>query len=177
MTADLGTAHRRRIWRAAVVVTTAAGLLLVSGCQSSARTPAAQAAADTVANSSRPTVTFEPVSSSVDVAPNTPVRIAVKDGTLTAVRVVDAKGRALDGALDASKTQWTGSAPLRIASNYRVTATAADAKGATVEHTAFFSTLKPKATLKARPWASACRSSSASTSRSPTAPLSSEVWS
>jgi lipoprotein-anchoring transpeptidase ErfK/SrfK len=129
------------------VVTTAAGLLLASGCQSNAPTPGAKAAAAAGAASTT-TITFEPTSSSTDVRPDAPVSVVAKGGTLTAVALVDSRGRAVDGALDGTKTRWTAGAPLTIAQHYRVTAKAVDASGTALERTAFFSTMKPKTTLK-----------------------------
>jgi lipoprotein-anchoring transpeptidase ErfK/SrfK len=76
------------------------------------------------------------------------VSVVAKGGTLTAVEVVDAKGRTVDGTLDESRTRWTAAAPLNVAQHYRVTAKAVDPAGAPLERTAFFSTFKPKGTLK-----------------------------
>jgi Uncharacterized protein conserved in bacteria len=76
------------------------------------------------------------------------VSVVATGGTLTAVAVVDAKGRAVDGTLDGSKTRWTAGAPLLVAEHYRVTAKAIGATGTALERTSFFSTVKPKVTLK-----------------------------
>lgn len=143
--------RRRRAARAAVVALSAAGLLLASGCQNASPTPAAQAAAGAVqaeADLPQPTITFEPASSTTDVRPDDEVSVSAADGTLTAVTVADAKGRQVDGQLSADKRHWTATAPLRIAQHYRVTAAAVDAKGGSVERSAYFATIKPKATLK-----------------------------
>jgi lipoprotein-anchoring transpeptidase ErfK/SrfK len=148
MIADLRATQVQRGWKAAVVITTAAGLLLVSGCQSTSPTPAAEAAQAAAAAAAKVSITFEPVSSSTDVRPDAPVSVVAKDGTLTAVAVVDGKGRAVEGALDGSKTRWTAAAPLMVAQHYRVTARAIDKAGASLERTAFFSTFKPKVSLK-----------------------------
>ena len=148
MTADTRVLAARRAWKAAVVLTTAAGLLLASGCQSTAPTPAAQAAAKASAGPSTATIRFEPGADATDVLPTAPVSVVAQGGTLTSVAVVDGKGRALDGALDGSKTRWTAASALLVAQHYNVTAKAVDPKGVAVESTATFSTLKPKGTLK-----------------------------
>ena len=148
MTADTRVLAARRTWKAAVVLTTAAGLLLASGCQSTAPTPAAQAAATASAGPSTATIRFEPGADATDVLPTAPVSVVAQGGTLTSVAVVDGKGRALDGALDGSKTRWTAASALLVAQHYNVTAKAVDPKGVAVESTATFSTLKPKGTLK-----------------------------
>jgi len=148
MTADTRVLAARRAWKAAVVLTTAAGLLLASGCQSTAPTPAAQAAAKASAGPSTATIRFEPGADATDVLPTAPVNVVAQGGTLTSVAVVDGKGRALDGALDGSKTRWTAASALLVAQHYNVTAKAVDPKGVAVESTATFSTLKPKGTLK-----------------------------
>jgi lipoprotein-anchoring transpeptidase ErfK/SrfK len=137
----------RRSWKAAVAVSAAAGLLLVSGCQSTAPTPAAQAAAVRGAVAAT-TITFQPVSDSTDVRPDAPVSVVAAGGTLTAVTLLDAKGRSVEGALDGSKTRWTASAPLVVAQHYRLTAKAVGGDGTALERAATFSTFKPKATLK-----------------------------
>jgi len=148
MTADTRVLAARRAWKAAVVLTTAAGLLLASGCQSTTPTPAAQAAAKASAGPSTATIRFEPGADATDVLPTAPVSVVAQGGTLTSVAVVDGKGRALDGALDGSKTRWTAASALLVAQHYNVTAKAVDPKGVAVESTATFSTLKPKGTLK-----------------------------
>jgi lipoprotein-anchoring transpeptidase ErfK/SrfK len=151
MTVETRVFSTRRGWKAAVVISTAAGLLLASGCQSpTTPTPAqaAQGARGAQGAVSITTITFEPVSNSTDVRPDTPVSVVANGGTLTSVDVVDAKGRTLDGTLDGSQTRWTAASPLRVAEHYRVTAKALDPKGAALERTAFFATLRPKGTLK-----------------------------
>ena len=168
----------RRTWKAAVVLTTAAGLLLASGCQSPRRRlrlPRRQRRRRL--GPSTATIRFEPGADATDVLPTAPVSVVAQGGTLTSVAVVDGKGRALDGALDGSKTRWTAASALLVAQHYNVTAKAVDPKGVAVERTATFSTLKPKGTLKTSisplsgsRSASACRSSCGSTSPSATAP-------
>jgi lipoprotein-anchoring transpeptidase ErfK/SrfK len=151
MTVETRVFSTRRGWKAAVVIATAAGLLLASGCQSpTTPTPAqaAQGARGAQGAASTTTITFEPVSNSLDVRPDTPVSVVANGGTLTSVDVVDAKGRTLAGTLDGSQTRWTAASPLLIAQHYRVTAKAVDSKGAALERTAFFATLRPKGTLK-----------------------------
>jgi lipoprotein-anchoring transpeptidase ErfK/SrfK len=151
MTVETRVCSTRRGWKAAVVIATAGGLLLASGCQSpTTPTPAqaAQGARGAQGAASITTITFEPVSNSIDVRPDTPVSVVANGGTLTSVDVVDAKGRTLDGTLDGSQTRWTAVSPLRVAQHYRVTAKAVDPKGVALERTAFFATLRPKGTLK-----------------------------
>jgi lipoprotein-anchoring transpeptidase ErfK/SrfK len=151
MTVQTRVLRTRRGWQAAVVIATAAGLLLASGCESpTTPTPAqaAQGARGAQGAASITTITFEPVSNSLDVRPDTPVSVVANGGTLTSVDVVDAKGRTLDGTLDGSQTRWTAVSPLLVAQHYRVTAKAVDPKGAALERTAFFATLRPKGTLK-----------------------------
>jgi lipoprotein-anchoring transpeptidase ErfK/SrfK len=154
MTVETRVFSTRRGWKAAVVIATAAGLLLASGCQSPTTPTPAQAAQGAPGAqgaqgaASTTTITFEPVSNSLDVRPDTPVSVVANGGTLTSVDVVDAKGRTLAGTLDGSQTRWTAASPLLIAQHYRVTAKAVDSKGAALERTAFFATLRPKGTLK-----------------------------
>jgi lipoprotein-anchoring transpeptidase ErfK/SrfK len=149
MTTHGRVAQRRPAWRAAAALTAAAGLLLASGCQSTSPTPAAQAAAGAMDRAApAATIIFEPGSNSTDVRPNDTVAVRVDKGTLTSVTVADAKGRTVEGQLGSDKRSWTATGPLRVADHYRMTAAAVDAKGRTVERSAFFSTLKPKVVLE-----------------------------
>jgi len=76
------------------------------------------------------------------------VSVVAKGGTLTTVAVVDSRGHNVAGTLDGSKTRWTADGPLMLAQQYRVTARAIDAGGGALERSAYFSTIKPKTTLK-----------------------------
>jgi lipoprotein-anchoring transpeptidase ErfK/SrfK len=149
MTAVGVMATRQRIWRLAVVATAAAGLLLTAGCQSTNQTPAAQAAAGAVEQrAAAAKIAFQPATSSVDVRPDDAVTVTATDGKLTSVTVLDANGKSVEGQLAPDHSSWTATGPLRVAQHYRVSASAVDADGRSVDSTAFFATLKPKKVLE-----------------------------
>jgi lipoprotein-anchoring transpeptidase ErfK/SrfK len=141
--------RRRSFRRSAVLGAVAAALLLSTGCQSTDHTPAAQAAANAVEDrTSAAKIVFQPATSAMDVRPDAAVSVSVTDGELTSVNLVDDKSRSVPGTLAADGSSWTATAPLRVARQYRASATAVDADGRTVDATAFFATLKPKKVLE-----------------------------
>jgi len=91
------------------------------------------------------TVSVQPADKAAGLAPNTPVVVTASKGTLTTVKVTDAKGAALEGALDAARTTWKSTGQLTFGSTYQVAATAANADGKTTTSQASFSTMAPKA--------------------------------
>ena len=90
-------------------------------------------------------VTFTPVADATDVLPGSPVVVAVSGGTLQTVSVA-AGGKAVAGALDADGRTWRSTDALGYGLTYTVTASAVDGKGAPVQKTCSFTTVKPTAT-------------------------------
>jgi lipoprotein-anchoring transpeptidase ErfK/SrfK len=135
------------MWRSAVVVASAAGLLLTSGCESTT-SPAAQAAAGAEQPRAAVKIAFSPDTSSVDVRPDTTVAVTATDGKLTTVTLLDAAGRSIDGQLASDGSSWTSTGLLRLAQHYRVSAAAVDADGLSTDSTAIFTTVKPKKVLE-----------------------------
>lgn len=135
------------MWRSAVVVASAAGLLLTSGCESTT-SPAAQAAAGAEQPRAAVKIAFSPDTSSVDVRPDTTVAVTATDGKLTTVTLLDAAGRGIDGQLASDGSSWTSTGLLRLAQHYRVSAAAVDADGLSTDSTAIFTTVKPKKVLE-----------------------------
>jgi lipoprotein-anchoring transpeptidase ErfK/SrfK len=91
---------------------------------------------------------FTPGSNAVDVAPGHPVVVTATAGTVSSVRLTDAKGRQLTGQVSADGTTWTSDDDLRVAQHYRLLAEATDAKGRTTTRSGFFATAEPRAVLE-----------------------------
>jgi lipoprotein-anchoring transpeptidase ErfK/SrfK len=138
--------RRARVAALAVV----SGLLLVTGCTSTNPSPAAQAAVEAVEEPAAPEVTIalDPPSASVDVAPGVPVTVTASGGELRTVTLTDDKGRTLPGDIATDGSTWISADPLRVARHYRVSATAVDQAGRTVERSGFFATVAPRAELE-----------------------------
>ena len=131
---------------AAVAALTAAGLLLVAGCQSPATT--AQAAAQ-AAEKKLPlaAIAVEPGPYLVQVHPDTPVTVTASNGTLTNVVMTGKKDRPVAGSMSADGASWTATGELGLNTRYSVRATAANAQGATSSTESSFTTVAPKARL------------------------------
>lgn len=142
--------QRSRVRLAALGAGSALVLLAAAGCQSASPDPAARAAATgpLAADVPAATITFAPLTRATGVRPDVPVSVTAHHGRLTSVTVVDGKGRRLPGRLGAGDRTWTTTSPLRLRQHYRVSAVAVDGDGATLERSAAFSTVRPKALLK-----------------------------
>jgi lipoprotein-anchoring transpeptidase ErfK/SrfK len=76
-------------------------------------------------------------------------KVVASNGTLRSVAVRAADGRRLPGRLAADRRSWTSSGPLAPATRYRVTVAAVDEAGTPARQTTSFSTLRPRAELRA----------------------------
>lgn len=137
---------------AGVLLAGAAALALLSGCTSTtspASAPAAHAAVEGAAHAaSKASIDFTPASSSTDVPVDEPVTVTATDGSLTAVTLVDAKGRQVEGQISADKLTWTSNDALRVSQHYRLTASAVDKAGRGVERSGYFATISPRKVLE-----------------------------
>ncbi|KJK54819.1 L,D-transpeptidase, partial [Saccharothrix sp. ST-888] len=70
--------------------------------------------------------------------------VSVASGKLSKVTVTDQAGKEVAGAISADGASWAPSANLSVASQYKVTAQAADDKGVVATAESSFSTLTPK---------------------------------
>lgn len=95
-------------------------------------------------------VDIEPKDGSQGVAPDAPLKVSVASGKLTQVAVTDKDGKAVDGTLAADGSGWVPAAGLSVASTYKVTAQATDAKGLATTATSTFSTLVPAKTSRSQ---------------------------
>ncbi len=88
------------------------------------------------------TVTFTPADGAANVPPLDPVVVSATGGTVKSVTVA-AGGTTVAGALDTDQRTWRSTGPLAYGQTYTITATVADASGATSDKTSGFSTVKP----------------------------------
>ena len=134
-------------FRTAAAATAAAATLALAGCATSSTMPTASSGAagsgvggsgiegpgsggsGTGARPAQATITVSPKAGAQDVQPDAGVTVKAHSGTLTDVRVVDAKGRYLDGAFDPAHTTWRAVDPLRVATGYEVRARGRGAAG------------------------------------------------
>ncbi len=91
------------------------------------------------------TVTFTPAAAASNVSPTDPVVVSAAGGTLKAVTVA-AGGATVAGALGTDQHTWRSTGALAYGQTYTITATVADASGATADKTSTFSTVKPSTT-------------------------------
>jgi lipoprotein-anchoring transpeptidase ErfK/SrfK len=88
------------------------------------------------------TVTFTPAADASNVSPTDPVVVSATGGTIRSVTVA-AGGPTVAGTLDTDQHTWRSTGELAYGQTYTITATVADATGATADKTSTFSTVKP----------------------------------
>ncbi|MFD5465547.1 Ig-like domain-containing protein [Kitasatospora sp. NPDC127059] len=87
---------------------------------------------------SRAVLTAVPADGAQDVPPEGPVRVTVAQGRLVSVRLADAKGAELPGAISADGTGWSPDGPLPLGTAFTVDAVAEDDQGQrAAQHSAF----------------------------------------
>jgi lipoprotein-anchoring transpeptidase ErfK/SrfK len=90
-----------------------------------------------------------PPNGATRVALDARARVVATGGRLRAVRVTGAGGHPLAGGLADDGRTWVSSGPLAPATRYRVVADAVDEAGAPAKRTTTFTTLRPRAELRA----------------------------
>ena len=88
-------------------------------------------------------ITSDPAPNAGSVSPVHPIKVQVKDGTLKSVKMVNAAGKAVAGALASDGTSWQASEVLGFDKTYTLSAAAVNADGKPVSKTVKFSTLAP----------------------------------
>lgn len=96
---------------------------------------------------SQAVVTIAPADGARSVDTNGALTVSAAKGKLTDVRVEDAKGNTVAGALTAGDTRWAPSAHLAASTTYKVHAVVKDAEGRTAAAESSFTTLTPKNTF------------------------------
>jgi lipoprotein-anchoring transpeptidase ErfK/SrfK len=147
----VGRTQRSRGLAAALAIVAATAL--ASACQGSAASPATPNAAhggsstssSSSSTSTAPQLSITPADKATDVLPTTPVVVQASTGTLNQVKVSDATGRVVAGALDSTGT-WKSTDRLAPSAAYTVTATATGPDGGASTTTSSFTTHHPAVT-------------------------------
>jgi lipoprotein-anchoring transpeptidase ErfK/SrfK len=141
---------------AAAVLT---GLTALSGCTSASTAPGAGAqqfskapasklpsasGADATTTAPAPLrVKVSPARGAKHVSPVRPVGVTVANGTLLSVRMTNAEGKHVRGAMSANATTWRGTEALGYDKTYRLVAKIRDAAGDRVTKRSHFTTVTP----------------------------------
>jgi lipoprotein-anchoring transpeptidase ErfK/SrfK len=94
-------------------------------------------------------LTVTPRNKATRVALDARAKVVAEDGRLRAVRVSGSGGRRLAGELADDGRSWVSSGPLAPATRYRVVAEAVDEAGTPTRRQTTFTTLRPRAELRA----------------------------
>ncbi|OPC82833.1 hypothetical protein B4N89_19515 [Embleya scabrispora] len=131
--------------RVGVAAFVAATLLLTGACSKDDAKKSADPAKAAGENRSAPAepavVTLTPVDKATGVDPGAPVKIAVGGGKVSEVKVTNASGETVDGAL--SGDSWKPKVPFMYGGKYTVTATATNAENKPTTANAAFTVLNP----------------------------------
>lgn len=158
--AALRPARRRRIAGRAlvpVVLLSVAGLALTACTSTSTdgranQSPVSQTSADgspvapstpSVSTPAPPSAVITTSATSGPINPVTPVTVAVADGRLTSVKLVNPEGRPVSGQLAADGTSWRTTEVLGYSKAYALSAVAVDGQGRPVTKKATIRTLTP----------------------------------
>ncbi|MGW1463655.1 L,D-transpeptidase [Streptomyces sp. NPDC002308] len=154
--AGTGGGTRGRRGPGILVVLLGALLLLVTACGGSGGSGAGSGSGggskggsgqvqDTAA--SEAVVTVAPADGAASVETSGVLKVSAAKGKLTTVKVVDAQGAEVQGALSADGTSWTPERHLAASTKYAVHAIAEDSKGRQSAKDTTFTTLVPKNTF------------------------------
>ncbi|MER7668637.1 Ig-like domain-containing protein [Kitasatospora sp. NPDC096128] len=120
-------------------------LAVVSGCGGSAGAPAGDAVGGGVRTPppppSRAVLAALPADGAQDVPPEGPVRVSVGQGRLVSVRLADAKGVELPGAIGADGVSWSPDGPLPLGTAFTLDSVAEDDQGQRAAQHSEFSTV------------------------------------
>ncbi|MFJ9697483.1 Ig-like domain-containing protein [Kitasatospora sp. NPDC101183] len=92
-------------------------------------------------------ITVTPADGAASASFSEPVKVAVANGTLGTVKVVDTTGKELAGQLSSDNTSWTSAAAPASGTKYTVTATAFDKDKLEADANAVFTTATPANTF------------------------------
>ena len=90
------------------------------------------------------TIAVSPEDGTTKVRPDTPITVTASGGTLGQVKVTDADGVAVEGAVSPDQASWTSSGPLSLKATYTVQASATNAEGQPTELSSTLETVRPK---------------------------------
>ncbi|GGR36166.1 Ig-like domain-containing protein [Streptomyces netropsis] len=121
-----------------------ATLLLVTACGGS---DDAKKAGANVGGPSQAVVTIAPKDGAKDVPTSGSLKVTAEKGSITSVKVADAKGKTVDGKITGDGAAWEPTSHLAASTKYTVDAIAKDKEGRTSAKHAAFTTLTPKNTF------------------------------
>ncbi|MGW3100920.1 L,D-transpeptidase [Streptomyces sp. NPDC001100] len=128
------------------------GVLVLTACSGSDdkssgsdSSQSSQSKADEAAakKSSEAQIKITPADGSDNASINNSATVKVSKGTLTAVTMTTADGKAVAGTISADKLSWKPSAQLERSTTYKVAATAKDSAGLAAHENASFTTVSP----------------------------------
>ncbi|WP_199827464.1 L,D-transpeptidase [Streptomyces xylophagus] len=128
------------------------GVLVLTACSGSDdkssgsdASQSSQSKADEAAakKSSEALIKITPADGSDNASINNSAAVTVSKGTLTAVTMTTADGKAVAGTISADKLSWKPSAQLERSTTYKVAATAKDSAGLAAHENASFTTVSP----------------------------------
>jgi len=139
--------------RGLAAVATAALLIVLSGCQDTAGTPAATASSEppqpttTMSTAAAAPIDVTPKDKATKVSPAHGVRVKARSGRLSAVTVTDAAGQRVAGRLSADGSSWASEAQLKFATHYAVAVETDNGAGEQKTASTTFTTVTPKKRL------------------------------
>ena len=128
------------------------GVLVLTACSGSDdkssgsdSSQSSQSKADEAAakKSSEAQIKITPADGSDNASINNSAAVTVSKGTLTAVSMTTADGKAVAGTISADKLSWKPSAQLERSTTYKLAATAKDSAGLAAHENASFTTVSP----------------------------------
>ncbi|MGK4583053.1 L,D-transpeptidase [Kitasatospora sp. HPMI-4] len=127
----------------------AGSLVLATAACSAGGGGAEQASAELAAKAavSAAQIAISAKNGATDVKPSDGLKVSVASGKLTKVTVTDKDGKPVDGAISADGASWVPKGGLSVASQYKVSAQAADEKGVAATAESSFTTLTPANTV------------------------------
>lgn len=120
--------------------------VVMAGCSGTKSAPTAakagdQAAASAVEAGVLPDLVLKPLANATHLPISTEITTSVTDGTVSAVSLVSAEGRAVAGAMRPDGSSWVPATPLRYGESYTATVTATGPGGRTQTGTTSFTTM------------------------------------
>ncbi|MEX2983748.1 Ig-like domain-containing protein [Streptomyces sp. C36] len=135
----------RRVGLSALLLGTV--LTLVSACDGGGSDNGGKNGEKVAKGPSDAVVNIAPTDGAKDVATSGALKVSADKGSLTSVKVADAKGNTIDGKITGGGAAWEPSSHLAASTKYTVDAIAKDEKGRPSAKHAAFTTLTPQNTF------------------------------
>lgn len=118
---------------------------MVAGCTSGGSSAAGGQQGQAAPTVPQPSIITNPADRAVDVSPIAPIEVAVTNGALQSVSLVNTEGEQVDGESAPDGTSWKATEPLGYGKTYTITSIAVGQSGAPVNRTTSFTTVQPRA--------------------------------